>query len=132
MTVTIKQVEEAIDKYEGLALFLAGVRSTMHELASLGKKHYERAEKAEFKLKCSRSEVASYSERALKAEDKLAKVERKNESVEMQAAHYSEMLTDAEDKLAKVESASNTIQCPEHDVVCPRACFYKIIKEALE
>jgi hypothetical protein len=63
---------------------------------------------------------------------KLAKVERKNESVEMQAAHYSEMLTDAEDKLAAVESASNTIQCPEHDVVCPRACFYKIIKEALK
>jgi hypothetical protein len=50
MTVTIKQVEAAIDKYEGLVLFLAGVRSTMHELASVGKKHYERAEKAEDKL----------------------------------------------------------------------------------
>jgi hypothetical protein len=34
-------------------------------------------------------------------------------------------------RLAAVEAASNAIQCPEHDV-CPRSCFYRIIKEALK
>ena len=48
--ITLKDIEIAIDKYEGLTLFLAGVRSTMHTLASLGIKHYERAEAAEAKL----------------------------------------------------------------------------------
>ncbi len=47
MTVTVKDIDAALDKYKGLTLFLAGVRSTLHETASLGIKHYIRAEAAE-------------------------------------------------------------------------------------
>ena len=48
--ITIKKLEEAIDTYKDLDLLLAQCRSTIHELATLGKRHYERAERAERKL----------------------------------------------------------------------------------
>ena len=63
---TLKDIDAAIEKYEGLTLFLAGVRSTMHELASIGKDHYERAEKAEAKL----AAVGERIEQACFAEEK--------------------------------------------------------------
>ena len=47
MTTTIKDIEAA---EEGLGLFLADIRSTLHEVTSLGIKHYKRAEKAEKQL----------------------------------------------------------------------------------
>lgn len=60
MTVTLKQVEKAIEKYDGLGLFLAGCRSTMHELASIGKTHYERADKAESMLEKFKAVLSDY------------------------------------------------------------------------
>lgn len=47
MSKTLRDIDTAIEKYAGLTLFLAGVRATVHELASIGKEHYKRADKAE-------------------------------------------------------------------------------------
>lgn len=44
MSVTVKQLEAEIEKYGELTALLAGCRSTIHELATIGKRHYERAE----------------------------------------------------------------------------------------
>jgi hypothetical protein len=35
------------------------------------------------------------------------------------------------ERLAAVEAASNTVQCPDHEV-CPRTCFHRLIKDALK
>jgi len=59
MTTTIKDVEAAIDKYNELPSFLAGVRATIYELASVGKKHYELREKAEAKLEAAEAQLAA-------------------------------------------------------------------------
>jgi hypothetical protein len=48
--ITIKKIEEAMETYKDLTLFLAQCRSTIHQLATIGKRHYERAERAERKL----------------------------------------------------------------------------------
>ena len=57
MTTTIKDVEEYLEKVEDLPLFLAGVRSTLFELAMLGKKHCERADLLQARVEELQEEV---------------------------------------------------------------------------
>jgi hypothetical protein len=78
MTVTVKQVEAAMDKYEGLALFLAGVRSTMIELAEIGKKHYFRAEQLQAQVE-SLSEGPFITTAALPPDPRIKKLEARVE-----------------------------------------------------
>jgi hypothetical protein len=83
--------------------------------------------------------LLGYKELSQRTDAKLAKV--KEELIEVKevgslsyerAEKNGDALRRANKKLAAVESASNTNHGPEHDVVCPRACFSKIIKEALK
>lgn len=65
MTTTIKDVEEMMERVEGLSLFLAGVRSTLHLVATKGKEGIERAIKAEARVAELEEEADKWEQHSL-------------------------------------------------------------------